>query len=130
MRRLIPLLLAFLAAVPAAAFAGQWYRCRYSGATSTTCCCGDEAHKESGLPRSEVKQASCCDVLRNNPRVVTARAESRIDVRAPVLQLDVALAPGANLDFPSRVSVAPAQRATAPPSRSEPLYIRHSSLLL
>jgi hypothetical protein len=123
-------LLVLLAAAPEAALAGQWYRCRYSGETRTACCCGDAVHRESGPPRSEVKRASCCDVLRNEPRVVTARAESRSDLCAPMQELGVALAPTLIIDVERRVARAPAERATAPPRPSGPLYIRHSSLLL
>ncbi len=129
-RRVVPFLLALLAAVPQAAFAGQWYRCRYTGETRGTCCCPKQALQECEAAPAQVTRADCCDVFRRDPSVVSARSESRSELRVTVAQVEVALAPVHVAHLATGLTQAPAQRATAPPVRVEPLYIQHSSFLL
>lgn len=124
MRRVIPLVLALVAAIPQAAFAGQWYRCRYTGETRSTCCCSDRAQPPAGT----VSRADCCDLLRTPPTTIDARAERGGEL---VVQ------PAAVAVIPPRVDLAalepvraPIARATAPPERSTPLYLLVSSLIL
>lgn len=132
MRRIVPLLLILLTAVPQAAFAGEWFRCRYDGETRSTCCCGEGEHKETGAPSAEMRRTPCCDVLRNEPRAMSARAEGRGDVRPTTASTQAAIAPR-SIDVvivAADVSWAPAARATAPPGPGQPLYLSNSSLLL
>jgi hypothetical protein len=128
-RRVIPLLLALLAAVPQAAFAGKWYRCRYTGETRDACCCPQKKQAEPPA-QAQVTRAECCDVLRRDPHVVSARSDAGRELRAALVL--PALAPAA-LHAPTSsgdLVQAPAERATAPPRILQPLYLRHSSLLL
>lgn len=128
-KRVVPVLLLLLTALPQAALAGQWYRCRYSGETRTTCCCG-AAEKPDEVAGAEVRRTSCCDLVRNHPQAVNAQVESRREVRVPLGPLALHPAPAHAL-----VAAAPAhelwpiERATAPP-QPVPAYLRHSSLLL
>jgi len=127
MRRVVPSLLVLLAAAPQAALAGQWYRCTFTGETRDTCCCPAEARDDA--PRSEVKRSPCCDLLRNEPSVVTARAESGAELGSlpgPVAVILADVVPAVR-----DLRAAPIeQRATAPPRARDPIYIRHASLLL
>lgn len=126
-RRVVPFLLVLLAAAPQAALAGQWYRCAYTGKTRDTCCCPAKAKDDA--PRSEVKRKPCCDLLRNEPSVVTARTESPAEVRSQ--PAPVAVAPADVVPVARDLGAAPIeQRATAPPRARDPIYIRHASLLL
>ena len=127
-RRVVPLLLVLVAAVPEAALAGQWYRCSYTGKTGDSCCCPAEARDEA--PRSELKRSPCCDLLRNEPAVVVARTESRAELpdHAPV-GLPVALA-ATMVVAREAPCVVVELRATAPPGSRDPIYLRHASLLL
>lgn len=127
-RRVVPVLLVLLTAAPQAALAGQWYRCRYSGKTRKSCCCGEKA--QSDPPRqAEVKRSSCCDVLRNHPRVVNARTEAGAERVGPATLLAVRPVPAHALVLVRGYELDPIQRATAPPPAA-PAYIRHSALLL
>lgn len=130
MRRVVPFLLVLVAAVPDAALAGQWYRCTFTGTTRDTCCCPEKA-VENDVPRSEVKRASCCDVLRNAPTALAARTEARAELRDDAAQLQLVVAPADVIAVVREQSpVAIDQRATAPPAPRDPLYIHHASLLL
>jgi hypothetical protein len=127
-RRLVPLVLAILAAVPQAAFAGQWYRCRYTGETRSSCCCGESSQEDERTPT--VARADCCDLIRTLPTAVSARAEASRTELAPLAPV----APAAallhlGLQAPG-LTRAPIARATAPPPRAAPLYLRNASLLL
>lgn len=130
MRRVVPLLLVLVAAVPDAALAGQWYRCTFTGTTRDTCCCPEKSG-DGETPRPELKRASCCQVLRNQPTAVAARTESRAELCNHAAQIHLMAAP-ADVDTivrdPSPVAID--QRATAPPAAREPLYLRHAALLL
>lgn len=126
-RRVVPFLLVLLAAVPEAALAGQWYRCTYTGKTSDACCCPAEARDE--VPRSELKRSPCCDLLRNEPSVVTATTESRAELRSQPTPVPDALADMVPVARDLRTGPIE-QRATAPPRARDPIYIRHASLLL
>jgi hypothetical protein len=127
-RRVVPLLLVLLTAAPQAALAGQWYRCRYSGVTRKSCCCGEKAQREP--PRqAEVRRSSCCDVLRNHPRVVNARAEASAERVTPAMPRAVHPVAAHALVLVRGYELDPIERATAPPPAT-PAYIRHSALLL
>jgi len=126
MRRVVPLVLALVAAIPQAAFAGQWYRCRYTGETRSSCCCADRAQTNDGA--CAVSRADCCELRRTDPSTVTAlgqRSGELLIPSAPVAVLPPPLALGALQ--PVR---APTARATAPPERGAPVYLLLSSLLL
>ena len=128
MRRVLPVLLVLVAAVPEAALAGQWYRCTYTGKTREACCCPAEARDE--VSQSELKRSPCCDVLRNEPTVVVARSESRADLGDHAV-IGVPIALSADVVVPREARSAPVElRATAPPGARDPIYIRHASLLL
>jgi hypothetical protein len=127
-RRLVPLVLALLAAVPQAAFAGQWYRCRYTGETRSSCCCGEPSEQDERTPT--VARADCCDLLRTLPTAMTARPEAGRAELAPLAPVGLAAAlPQLGLQAPG-LTRAPLARATAPPPRAAPLYLRNASLLL
>lgn len=133
MRRIIPLLLVLLIAVPQAAFAGEWFRCRYDGETRSSCCCREGEHEESGSPSAEMRRTPCCDVLRNEPLAMSARAEGRGDIGLAMASTQAAVAPRSIDDaivVAAEVSWMLAARATAPPRLGQPLYLSHSSLLL
>jgi hypothetical protein len=119
-----------LSAVPEAALAGQWYRCKLTGKTRETSCCHKTAAAEREAPRAEVTRTPCCDLVRNEPRAVTARTESRTELRAPIPYADVALVAAISIETPSSYARVPFERATAPPPPGGPIYIRHSSFLL
>lgn len=126
-RRVVPILLVLLAAVPEAALAGQWYRCTYTGKTRDTCCCPAEARDQA--PRSELRRKPCCDLLRNEPTAVPARTESLAELRGQPGPVAVALADV--VPVVRQVRGAPIeQRATAPPRARDPIYLRYASLLL
>lgn len=127
-RRLVPLVLALVAAVPQAAFAGQWYRCRYTGETRSSCCCGERSQENDCAPT--VARADCCDVLRTLPTAMSARPEAGRAEPAPLAPVALAAAlPQLGLQAPG-LARAPIARATAPPPRAAPLYLRNASLLL
>ena len=129
------LLLVLLNAVPQAALAGQWFRCRHDGETRSTCCCGNAAPEDGAARGPELRRTPCCDVLRNEPAAMTARPETRGDVRVATATGQAAGLPAspASIDALSaaaRMACGPAPRATAPPGIGQPLYLSHSSLLL
>lgn len=132
MRRIIPLLLVLLIAAPQAAFAGDWFRCRYDGETRSSCCCRSGEHEESGSPGAEVRRTQCCDVLRNELLVVSARAEGRGDIDLVTASTREAVAPSSvdEIVVVAEGSWVPVARATAPPRLGQRLYLSHSALLL
>jgi len=131
-RRLVPLLLVLVTAAPQAAFAGEWFRCRYDGETRATCCCADRAEDACGAPRAEMRRAACCDVLRTEPTAMSARPEARGDARLGTALAQAALAPAsiAAVAPAARESWAPASPRAAPPGLGRAIYLSHSSLLL
>lgn len=129
MQRVIPLVLALLAAVPEAAFAGRWYRCRYTGETSTSCCCRKEPASCEPV-QAQATRADCCDLLRRDPTAITARTGSRTELGAAAIAVAPVPAPAPIAELAPGLVREPAERATAPPRVVEPLYLRHSSLLL
>jgi len=123
MRRVVPLLLALVAAVPQAAFAGQWYRCRYTGKTHATSCCAEREQ-----PADTVSRADCCELRRTEPGTLAALGPR--DGEIVVLPVAIlAVAPQLDLGAPEPVR-APIARATAPPGPGAPVYLVFSSLLL
>ena len=122
-------MLVLLAAVPQAAFAGQWYRCRYTGETRTSCCC-TKAPPDSDPAQPQMTGADCCDSFRSDPAAMTARTEPPAELRVAAVHLAVATVPAHVVDLAAGIVQSPLERATAPPLRDEPLYLRHSSLLL
>jgi len=126
MRRLVPLVLALVAAVPQAAFAGQWYRCRYTGETRSTCCCAERDQPSEGS--RTVSRADCCELRRTDPTSIDALGQRAGELDLP--SSSVALVPPPlELGAPEPVR-APIARATAPPEPGEPVYLLLSSLLL
>jgi hypothetical protein len=126
-RRVFPLAVVLLCAVPQAAFAGQWYRCRYTGETRTTCCCQKQQHE---CDQARVSRADCCDLLHQDPSVVSARTEPRTDLQVWFRAVAV-VSPAVVAEEPTPSGArVPFERATAPPLHVQPLYIRHSSFLL
>ncbi len=126
MRRVIPLLLALVAAIPQAAFAGQSYRCRYTGQTHATSCC-----PESGPARdvdARVSRAECCELLRTDPSTLDALGPRDGETVIPSLAIP-AIAPQLDLGAPAPAR-SPIARATAPPEPRDPAYLLFSSLLL
>ena len=124
MRRVVPLLLVLLAAVPQAAFAGQWYRCRYTGKTQTTSCC-----PERERPADTVSRADCCELRRTDPSALDALAPRDAELVVPSVAVAAASPPLIDLGMPEPVR-APITRATAPPGPGAPVYLVFSSLLL
>ena len=115
--------------LPQAALAGEWYRCRGDSRVRQSCCCPPASRGEARREAPELRRTACCDLLRVEPQALQARTE-------PTSSRAYALAPLALPSWPAdsgageaRV-LALAARAAAPPLRSEPLFLRHASLLL
>ena len=132
MRRLVPIVLVLLTAAPQAALAGDWFRCRYTGETRPTCCCGGSAHTSSGPAEPEVRRTTCCELLHNEPRADSASAEALGELRAPIGQF--AVLPVAACSIAAGVagshSSSPTELRLPPLGRGQPLYLALSSLLL
>jgi len=126
MRRVIPLVLALVAAIPQAAFAGQWYRCRYTGETRSSCCC---SHRDQASEGSRtVSRSDCCELRRTDPSTVDALGQRAGEIVVPSASVAV-IPPRLDLGAPEPVR-APIARATAPPEPGAPVYLLVSSLLL
>jgi len=126
MRRVVPLVLALVAAIPQAAFAGQWYRCRYTDETRSSCCCADRAGEDDGA--CAVSRADCCELRRTDPSTVDALGQRAGEIVVPSASVAV-IPPRLDLGAPEPVR-APIARATAPPEPGAPVYLLVSSLLL
>jgi hypothetical protein len=126
MRRVVPLVLALVAAIPQAAFAGQWYRCRYTGETRSSCCCTDRGQASDGA--AAVSRADCCELRRTDPSTIDALGQQGGEIVVPSVMVAV-VPPRLDLGAPHPART-PIARATAPPERGAPVYLLVSSLLL
>lgn len=104
------------------------YRCRYSGAVRTSCCC-TEAQREGKTSSPDVLKASCCEVAHVSVTHSEAEvARARTAKIPPVPALDLAI----QSDFASE-SPLPSRRAQPGLPRKDigpPLILLKRSLLI
>jgi hypothetical protein len=115
--------------LPQAALAGEWYRCRGDSRVRQSCCCPPASECEARREAAELRRTACCDLLRVEPRALQARTEPTSSRTHAPVPLALPSRP-ADLGAGEARVLGLAARAAAPPLRSQPLFLRHASLLL
>jgi len=122
------LLLLVAAIAPTSAIAAEWYRCRTSGETMSSCCCSAKDRVEAVVPdASEARPACCCDVERTEALSSGPRLRVGEGVVAPLISPAPTEAPRL-LVAPSIVAVDVTSTPALP--RGPPVFLRNLTLLI